>query len=231
MSRMTHSRLLLASSTLALALAGGSASAAGTETTPTEAPAAGPVVTASTPAEGGETAADINQELLSMEEQVDALKEQVFRSKATLQLLKEIVVSDTAGSAGLVVNYHNKLGGGYTVESIAYLLDGQARFSKDDPSGALTTTRDLKILESAVAPGSHTLQVEIRLRPTGYKLFQYAKDYLLDVRSSYAFEVSVGKTCNVSSELNEHSAAQSFEERAKVDFEMRCERSANATSH
>ena len=38
--------------------------------------------------------ADFNRELLTIEERVNSLKERVFRSKATLQLLKEIVVRE-----------------------------------------------------------------------------------------------------------------------------------------
>ena len=44
--------------------------------------------------------ADFNRELLTIEEQVNSLKERVFRSKATLQLLKEIVVQEALPAPG-----------------------------------------------------------------------------------------------------------------------------------
>ena len=53
---------------------------------------------------------------------------------------------------------------------------------------------------------------------------------MLDVRSSYAFQVDVGRTCTVRGTLNEKGAAQSFEERAQMEYELRCERNADATS-
>ena len=58
--------------------------------------------------------ADFNQELLSIEEEVSSLKEQVFRSKATLQLLKEIVVQGTSEGSKATIWHVNKLGSGYT---------------------------------------------------------------------------------------------------------------------
>ena len=46
---------------------------------------------------------DFNRELLNVEEQVDGLKERVFRSKATLQLLKEIVIQGASTGARATV--------------------------------------------------------------------------------------------------------------------------------
>ena len=59
---------------------------------------------------GGEAAgdpADFNRALRTVEEDVHALKEQVFRSKATLQLLQEIVVQGSASGARSTI-WHEK---------------------------------------------------------------------------------------------------------------------------
>lgn len=195
---------------------------------------AGMVAVVATPARAAdaspEAQAELNQQLLSVEEQVDSLKEQVFRSRATLQLLQEIVASEPTGGSQAVVWYVNKAGSGYTVERVAVLLDGQARFAKDDTSGELTAAKELKISEGPLAPGEHTVTFEVRLRPTGYGLFKYAKNYALDVRSSYPFKVDVGKTCTVRGVLKEKSAAERFEDRASIDYELRCEKNADAVA-
>jgi hypothetical protein len=168
--------------------------------------------------------------LLSMEEQVDALKEQVFRAKATLQLLREIVAVEPSGGSQVSVAWSNRLGAGYTIEGVAVLLDGQARFAKEDASGALSAAKDLKVFEGPVAPGDHVVAVEIRARPTGYGIFQYARRYTLDVKSTYTFKVDVGKTCAVEAAVVEASAAKSFEDRTQIEFDLRCERVTDATS-
>lgn len=176
-----------------------------------------------------EDAADFNRELLTVEEQVDSLKERVFRSKATLQLLKEIVVQGGSSGARATVWHVNKLGTAYRLESITYLLDGQTKFSKADPSGSLSDSREFKIHDGALPPGSHNLSVDFKIRPTGYGIFKYAQGYEIDVRSNYAFEAELGKACTVRSVLTDRGGgANSFEERARVDFELKCERIADA---
>ena len=59
--------------------------------------------------------ADFNRELLTIEEQVNSPKERVFRSKATLQLLKEIVVQGTSSGSRSSITHVNKLGRSYTI--------------------------------------------------------------------------------------------------------------------
>ena len=195
---------------------------------------AGLVAVLATPAlaadASSEAQVELNQQLLSVEEQVDSLKEQVFRAKATLQLLQEIVATEPTGGSAAAFWYANKTGGSYTVERLAVLLDGQARFSKDDAAGELTAAKELKVAEGPLSPGEHTVTYEVRLRPTGYGLFKYAKNYALDVRSSYPFKVDVGKTCTVTGVLKEKSAAQKFEDRAAFDYELRCEKNADAAA-
>lgn len=168
---------------------------------------------------------DFNRELLTVEEQVDALKERVFRSKATLQLLKEIVIEGATTGSRATIWHVNKLGTAYRLESITYLLDGQSKFSKSDPSGSLSDSREFKIHDGALPPGNHNLSVDFKIRPTGFGIFKYAQAYEIDVRSNYAFEAELGKSCTVRSILTDRGGvANSFEERARVDFELKCER-------
>lgn len=178
---------------------------------------------------GTEEAGDFNRELLTVEEQVDALKERVFRSKATLQLLKEIVIEGATTGSRATIWHVNKLGTAYKLESITYLLDGQSKFSKSDPSGSLSDSREFKIHDGALPPGNHNLSVDFKIRPTGFGIFKYAQAYEISVRSNYAFEAELGKACTVRSVLTDRGGvANSFEERAKVDFELKCERIADA---
>ena len=174
---------------------------------------------------GADSTAEFNRELLTVEQQVDALKERVFRSKATLQLLKEIVIEGSSSGARATIWHVNKLSGAFRLESLQYLLDGQSKFSKADPAGSLDTSREFKIHDGAVPPGNHNLSVDLKIRPTGGGVFTYAKDYEINVRSNYAFAAELGKTCTVRAVVSDRGGVvNSFEERAKVDFELKCER-------
>lgn len=174
-------------------------------------------------------AVDLEHELLTIEEQVDALKERVFRSKATLQLLREIVIESAASGARTTVWHVNKLGSGWSLEGVTYLLDGQSRFSKSDAGGGLDSAEELKVHEGPIAPGDHTLSVDFKVRPTGFGVFKYARNYQIDVRSSFEFAVEVGRACSVRAVLTDRGGAvKSLEERARVDYELKCERISDA---
>src|SRR5690606_38051511 len=116
---------------------------------------------------------EFKKELGSVEEQVDDLKERVFRSKATLEMLEELVVDGAVGGSRLVLWHINRLGGGYAVEGVQYFLDGKSVFSRNDTSGTLDDAREFKVHEQAVTPGEHELQVLLHLRGQGYRLFSY----------------------------------------------------------
>ena len=173
--------------------------------------------------------ADFNQELLTIEEEVSSLKEQVFRSKATLQLLKEIVVQGTSEGSKATIWHVNKLGSGYTLESVAYFLDGRGQFAKSDPTGVLDEQREFKVFDGALPPGNHNLTVNMKLRGNGFGVFSYVKNYTFNVQSSTSFTAEEGKSCQVRVVANERKGiGRSFTERPNVAFETRCIRLADA---
>lgn len=166
-----------------------------------------------------------NRELRSVEEEVHGLKERVFRSKATLQLLREIVVQGNSTGSRAAIWHVNKLGSAYTVESIAYYLDGQGKFSKADPTGELDAKKEFKVFDGAVPPGNHQLTVNMRLRGSGFGIFSYVKDYTFNVQSSTSFASEEGKSCTVKVVANERKGiGRSFTERPNVTFETLCVR-------
>ena len=170
---------------------------------------------------------DFNRELLTIEEQVNGLKERVFRSKATLQLLKEIVIQgSSSGSRGRVLHV-NKLGRAYTIESISYYLDGQVKFSKVDLSGGLGAQKEVSIFDGPLPPGDHNLSVHLKLRGNGYGVFSYVRNYVFNVQASTAFTAEDGKSCRVKALIDERGGiGRSFTERPGVKFETRCIRLA-----
>jgi hypothetical protein len=174
-----------------------------------------------------EMGADYSRELLTIEEQVNGLKERVFRSKATLQLLKEIVVQGSSSGSRGKITHINKLSRSYSIESISYYLDGQGKFSKVDTSGALGAQKELAIFDGPIPPGNHNLTVHLKLRGNGFGVFSYVSNYVFNVQASTSFTAEDGKSCKVKSIIDERGGiARSFTERPSVKFETRCMRLA-----
>jgi len=202
--------------------------ASGTAAPPASAPAAG-VTSGSAASLPTPNRADFNRELSAVEEQVEGMKQQVFESRATLQYLREIIVQGGAAGARATVWHDNRLSAGYRLESVTYQLDGQTKFAKVDPSNGLTDNRKFKIQEGALPPGRHTVAVDMVVRPTGYGIFKYAQGYSIGVKGSYAFDIELGQACTVVSALSDRgNVANSFEERAHIDFEWKCEKVTDA---
>ncbi len=163
-------------------------------------------------------------ELRTMEEDVNALKEQVFRSKAILQLLKEIVVQGSSTGSRATIWHVDKLGAAYRIESVSYYLDGQGRFSQADTNGDLNATKELEVWDGAIPPGTHTLSATIKVRGNGMGLFSYVEDYTFTVQASDNFEAEEGKSCQVRTLIGQRKGiARSFTERVNVTFETRCD--------
>jgi len=168
-------------------------------------------------------AADVNRELRSVEEDVSNLKERVFRSKATLKLLKELVVDSAISGSRLAIWHVNKLGGGYAMQSAQYFLDGKSVFAKVDPNGSLDSDRELKVAEQTVPAGTHTLQVNLVLRGKGYKVFSYLQSYQFKVTSSYTFKVEEGRISVIRVLAETRGGLRNFVERPTIKYDERTE--------
>ncbi|HEX4457878.1 MAG TPA: hypothetical protein VIA18_07895, partial [Polyangia bacterium] len=96
------------------------------------APAAAPGASAPGTTQGGYTV-----RLHDLERRVNELKEQIFRSKARLNLLKETVLHGVIAGARAVITHRNEMGGIYMPVRYVYALDGQEIYAKSDDTGKL----------------------------------------------------------------------------------------------
>ena len=166
---------------------------------------------------------DYNRELRTVEEQVNGLKERVFRSKATLQLLKEIVIQGASTGSRATIWHVNKLGRSYNLESVSYYLDGQGKFSKADPDGSLNESREFKVFDGAIPPGEHSITVNAKLRGNGLGIFSYVENYELNFKANTNFIAEEGKNCQIQVVMEKRKGVgRSFTERPNVSFETRC---------
>jgi hypothetical protein len=168
-------------------------------TTWAQQPAASPAPAARLPgppaatAPAGGDATSYTVKLHDLERRVDELKEQIFRSKARLNLLKETVLHGVIAGAHAVILYRNEIGSMYTPVQYAYSLDGNEIYAKVDESGKLAEQKEFEIFNGSLAPGNHTMSVRMVYVGNGFGVFSYLKGYRFNVNSSRTFTASEGK--------------------------------------
>jgi hypothetical protein len=173
--------------------------------------------------------ADFNREILTVEQDVTKLKERVFRSKATLQLLRELVLEGSSLGSHVVLWHVNRMGAAYSLESVQYFVDGKNVFSRQDTTGGLDQEREFQILDQNMAPGEHNLQVAYTLRGNGYGVFSYLRSYSFKVQSSYAFNVEDGRETVLRIIADEKGGPwRTFVDRPNVQYELSSERMQSA---
>jgi hypothetical protein len=173
----------------------GAAPAPAAPATPAAAAAAPAAAAPAAPAAVSEPAAASTGNIVKLrdiERKVDELKEQVFRSKARLNLLKETVLHGVIAGSRAVITHRNEMSVIYRPIRYVYALDGAEIFSKSDESGKLGEQKELEIFSGQVTPGNHTLSVELVYQGNG-ALFTYMKGYKFTARSSHTFTATEGK--------------------------------------
>jgi hypothetical protein len=135
--------------------------------------------------------------LRSLEKNVNELKEQIFRTKARLNLLKETVLGGAIGASRAIIHHKNEMGSSFRLVKAAYALDGVQIYSKTDDSGALADMQEFDVYNGAIQPGSHTLSVALTYQGNGFGVFSYLKGYKFNVKSSHTFVAGDSKTTNI----------------------------------
>jgi hypothetical protein len=182
----------------ALMLAAGSVSGAEPPAASPAGPAAASTAAPSaTPAPGDPAAAgaggSYTVRLHDLERRVNELKEQIFRSKARLNLLKETVLHGVIAGARATVTHRNEMGSMYTPVRYVYALDGQEIYAKTDDSGKLGDQKEIEVFNGSITPGNHTLSVQMVYQGNGYGVFSYLKGYKFTAKSSRTFTAAEGK--------------------------------------
>lgn len=135
--------------------------------------------------------------LRDLEQRIDALKEQIFRSKARLSLLAETVLGGVVAGAQAVIIHENRMSSSYRLVKAVYALDGARLFSKADEEGTLGDQQEFEIYNGSIVPGEHNVTVNLEYRGHGYGIFSYLKGYRFRVRSSYTFSAPEGKRITI----------------------------------
>ncbi|MBK9519018.1 MAG: dihydrolipoamide acetyltransferase [Anaeromyxobacter sp.] len=134
----------------------------------------------------------------TLEERVSDLKEKIFRTKARLMNLQEMVIGgDITTGAKAVLVHRNEMGASFFLESVAYALDGAPVYSKADLDGDLSSRQEFEVFNGRIVPGNHQVSVQLTYRGHGFGLFSYLEGYRFKVQSSYTFNAEPGKALTV----------------------------------
>jgi hypothetical protein len=159
--------------------------------------------------------------LRSLEKNVNELKEQIFRTKARINLLKETVLGGVIGASRAIIRHKNEMGSSYRLIQAVYALDGVQIFSKADESGRLSEMGEFDVYNGAIQPGSHTLSVVMLYQGNGFGVFSYLKGYKFKVRSSYNFVAGEAKTTGITVVGYEKgNLTTDMNDRPQVDFRV-----------
>jgi len=168
--------------------------------------------------------------LRDLEQRINELKEQIFRSKARLSLLAETVLQGVVAGSQARIVHENKMGNSYRLVKVVYALDGAPIFNKADEEGGLGEQDEFDVYNGSIVPGEHTLTVKLEYRGHGYGIFSYLKGYRFKVSSSHSFTAPEGKalTLNVVG-YEKGGPTAPLEERPAVRFVERVSATAQAT--
>jgi hypothetical protein len=131
--------------------------------------------------------------LRDLEQRINELKEQIFRSKTRLSLLAETVLGVVVAGSQVVITHQNEMSSSYRMVKAVYALDGAPIFNRADEEGSLASQDEFAVYDGNIVPGEHSLSVNLEYRGHGYGIFSYLKGYRFKVRSSYSFTAPEGR--------------------------------------
>jgi hypothetical protein len=196
--------------------------AAAPEASPPGAAPAAPEAAPAAPGGQGQTGEGGNAvRLRSLEKNVNELKEQIFRTKARLNLLKETVLGGTLGASRAVIHHKSEMGNSYRLIKAVYALDGVQIYAKSDETGRLAEMTEFDVYNGAIQPGSHTLSVVMVYQGNGFGVFSYLKGYKMTVKSSHTFVAGEAKATAITVVGYEKgNMTTNLQDRPAVDFRV-----------
>jgi hypothetical protein len=135
--------------------------------------------------------------LRDLEQRINELKEEIFRSKARLSLLAESILNNVIGGARAVIQHENQMGALFRLVRAVYALDGAPILTRTDDNGSLADQREFSVYNGQIAAGDHSLSVSLEYQGNGYGVFNYVKGYTFRQRNTQSFTISEGKAIQI----------------------------------
>jgi hypothetical protein len=186
-----------------------------------EAPAPAAPMAAPAPVAGPADGSASAVRLKALERNVNDLKEQVFRTRARLNLLKETVLGGVIGASRCVIKHKNEMGATFRLIRVVYSLDGVQIMNKVDDTGRLADMPEFDVYNGAIQPGNHTLSVQLVYQGSGFGVFSYLKGYKFKASSSHTFVAADAKATVVTVVGYEKGGmTTNMEDKPAVDFKV-----------
>ena len=138
------------------------------------------------------------KQIQRIESQVNELKEEIFRSRTRLAILKESVLASGLSGTELRIVHRNDMGANFKLERMLYVLDGSPIKQARDIDGELDRQEEIEILNGTISPGNHQLEVELVYRGNGFGVFSYLQSYRFTLNDVMTFRVKQGNRTTVS---------------------------------
>ena len=181
------------------------------------------VATPTSPATGTREAGAIEYDLRMEELQggMDELREDIFRSRSRLFLLREHILEETLGGAQAVITHVNDLGRAFKLVSVVYSLDGNQIYSAHADGSDIENQERVEMLKASSLPGAHNLSVQLVVQGRGRGIFAYPKSYRYTITTSHAFTVDSGQTIEIEAIGYKIKGARTYAERPQIRFTER----------
>ena len=125
-----------------------------------------------------------------LETRIDDLKDQVFRSKSRIVLLKETLLGNKLAGSKALVAYKNDIGKAFRLRRMTYVLDGNVLRNELDSDGSLSDKETINVFEGPLGPGTHNLVVQLEWQGRGRA---FAMDnYTMKLEKACRFTVDEG---------------------------------------
>jgi hypothetical protein len=125
------------------------------------------------------------ERLDGLEQQVEDLKDRIFRSKARLALLKETVLHGVLAGSRIILAHRNLMGAQFRLVKMTIGMDGAQIYARSDDTGALDQEDELVLYDGNLVPGPHLVEIELTYRGQGYGVFSYLNGYTFSSRSNH----------------------------------------------
>ena len=121
------------------------------------------------------------------------LKEKVMNYKTQMMIFKQLIRKEgvNASYPKISVDFINEMSTRYQIYSVIYELDGERlySFSNDHLASSDVQAGQVEKFQTSVAPGSHTLTVQIIFRGNETGVFSYLNDYKITTQGQVNFDV------------------------------------------
>ena len=132
--------------------------------------------------------------LRGLEKNVNELKEQIFRTKARLNLLKETVLGGVIGASRAHHPPQERDGQLVPPDQGGLRARRRADLRQDRRERTAGGMQEFDVYNGAIQPGSHTLSRGALYQGNGFGVFSYLKGYKFKVKSSHTFVAGESKS-------------------------------------